>query len=195
MTAFDGVLRCGRPTACGVRMPQVARRLRRHRRILIEGLNVRNGRESGPYELPNETSLGADASRRDDKAMKKLSWILRLTAAGILLQTLFFKFTGAPESVHIFSTIGIEPWGRFLSGAFELVAAILLVVPATAALGAVMAIGLMLGALGSHALFLGVDVMGDGGLLFALAWVTLLASVGTLWIRPTERASEQGALL
>ena len=79
-----------------------------------------------------------------------VSWGLQLVVAGILLQTLFFKFTGAAESVYIFSTLGVEPWGRILSGIVELVAAILLLVPATTTVGAVLALAVMAGAIGSH---------------------------------------------
>ncbi|MEL7369737.1 MAG: DoxX family protein [Myxococcota bacterium] len=114
--------------------------------------------------------------------MRKLSLLLRLLAAGILLQTLFFKFTGAAESVYIFSTIGAEPGGRLLSGVVELLAAILLLIPATQVYGAGLASMVMLGALSTHLLFLGIEVQGDGGALFALAWITLLCSLGTIWI-------------
>src|SRR5688500_11876414 len=98
-----------------------------------------------------------------------LSWVLQLAVASILLQTLFFKFTGAEESVYIFSTLVAEPWGRIGSGVVELVAAVLLLVPATSPLGALMTIGLMVGAIGSHLTVLGIEVRGDGGLLFGLA--------------------------
>jgi len=78
------------------------------------------------------------------------SWVLQLVVAAILLQTLFFKFTGAPESVYIFSTLGAEPWGRIGSGVVELVAAILVLVPATTTIGAALAMGVMAGAIMSH---------------------------------------------
>ena len=104
------------------------------------------------------------------------SWILQLAVAGILLQTLFFKFTGAPESVYIFSTLGIEPWGRFGTGAMELVASILLLVPATTTLGAGLALGIIAGAIVSHLFVLGLEVQGDGGLLFGLAITVFVAS-------------------
>jgi hypothetical protein len=110
--------------------------------------------------------------------MRILSWLLRLTAAFILLQTLFFKFTGAEESIWIFSTLGVEPWGRYASGLVELVTAILLLVPATAALGGVLAIGVAAGALMSHLTVLGIEVKGDGGLLFTLALVVLVCGLG-----------------
>ena len=115
-----------------------------------------------------------------------LSVVLQLVAAGILLQTLFFKFTGAEESVYIFSTLGAEPWGRIGSGVVELIAAALLLYPATAAIGAFLAIGLMAGALMSHLLFLGIAVRGDGGLLFVLAVVVLAASTVVLYLRRSQ---------
>jgi uncharacterized membrane protein YphA (DoxX/SURF4 family) len=109
-------------------------------------------------------------------------WICRLAAAAILLQTLFFKFTAAPESVYIFTTVGMEPWGRIGSGVAELIAAILLFVPGLAWLGAGLGLGVMLGALASHLTVLGIEVQGDGGLLFALALVTTLCLLAVLWI-------------
>lgn len=99
----------------------------------------------------------------------RLSWLLQLVVAGILLQTLFFKFTAAPESVYIFSTLGMEPWGRIASGVAELLAAVLLLVPSTAALGAVLAVAVISGAIFFHLTKLGIVVQGDGGLLFGLA--------------------------
>lgn len=105
-----------------------------------------------------------------------LAFVARLVAAAILAQTLFFKFSGAPEAVHIFETLGVEPWGRIALGVVELVTAILLLVPATRAVGSLVASGLMLGAIGSHLGPLGIEVQGDGGMLFALAVVTLVCS-------------------
>lgn len=104
------------------------------------------------------------------------SWLCQLTAAAILGQTLFFKFTGAPESRYIFATLGVEPWGRIGTGVLELVAVALLLFPRTPALGAVLAMGLMGGAILSHLTKLGIEVQGDHGLLFTLAMVTLVAA-------------------
>jgi putative oxidoreductase len=111
-----------------------------------------------------------------------LGLLLRVTAAAILLQTLYFKFTGAEESVYIFSTLGAEPWGRIASGIAELVTAVLLLAPATAPLGGALAVGVMSGAILSHFTVLGIAVRGDGGLLFALAVLVWLASAGVVWI-------------
>ncbi len=94
--------------------------------------------------------------------------LLRLLSAGILLQTLYFKFTGAPESVFIFSSLGVEPWGRYLSGITELLAATLILIPSTQAFGALLAFGIMVGAVLSHIFILGIAIQGDGGLLFGL---------------------------
>jgi hypothetical protein len=115
-----------------------------------------------------------------------LSWILQLVGAAILLQTLFFKFSGAEESVYIFTTVGAEPWGRIGSGVLELIAAVLLLVPATAALGGLLAAGLMAGAVMSHLTILGIEVKGDGGLLFGLALTVLVAGAGVALIRRGE---------
>jgi hypothetical protein len=114
-----------------------------------------------------------------------VSWVLQLTVAVILFQTLFFKFTGAEESIYIFSTLGIEPWGRFASGIAELVAVALIVYPPAVTLGAALALGVISGALISHAR-LGLVVKDDGGLLFALAVVVFLSSAAILYLRRSE---------
>jgi hypothetical protein len=114
------------------------------------------------------------------------SWICQLIAAVILGQTLFFKFTGAPESVYIFSTLGAEPWGRIASGLLELVAVALLLYPKTPALGALLAVGLMAGAIGAHLTKLGIEVQGDRGTLFALALAVALTSLIVLALRRRE---------
>jgi hypothetical protein len=112
--------------------------------------------------------------------------VLQLTVAAILLQTLFFKFSGAEESVYIFSTLGAEPWGRIGSGVAELVAAVLLLVPATAPVGALLTMGLMAGAIGSHLTVLGIEIRGDGGLLFGLAVTAFVGSAIVLLVRRAQ---------
>jgi putative oxidoreductase len=107
---------------------------------------------------------------------KTIYWGARLIAAIILLQTLFFKFTGAPESVYIFTKAGIEPWGRYASGIAELIAAVLLIVPATVWLGALLSLGVISGALMTHLTILGIEVMNDGGTLFWLAVIVFICS-------------------
>ena len=109
--------------------------------------------------------------------MRQLNIAARLVAAGILLQTLFFKFTAAPESVFIFTQVGVEPWGRIASGVFELIAAVLILMPVTQVLGALLAAGIMFGAIASHLLILGLVVQNDGGLLFGLALVVFCCSL------------------
>lgn len=102
-------------------------------------------------------------------------WIIKLTAVIILLQTLYFKFTAAEESVYIFQTLGIEPFGRIGSGVVELIASILILIPRTTLLGAFLGFGTMLGAIFSHIFVLGIEVQNDGGTLFILAVITLLS--------------------
>ena len=115
-----------------------------------------------------------------------VSWALQLIVAGILLQTLFFKFTGAAESVYIFSTLGAEPWGRIGSGVVELIAALLLLYPATITLGAILALGVIAGAIVSHLTVLGIEIQGDGGLLFFLALAVFVSSAAILVLRRSE---------
>lgn len=131
------------------------------------------------------------------KARQIASWVLRLTAAGILLQTLFFKFTGTEESVYIFTTLGIEPWGRIGSGVAELIAGVLLLVPRTVVYGALMSLGVISGAIFFHLTRLGIALpaVGDNGGLFALALTVFFASAALLvlhgvpFIRPISNAS------
>ena len=113
-----------------------------------------------------------------------LSWTLRIIAAVILLQTLFFKFTGARESVYIFSTLGVEPWGRIGSGVVELMASLLLLLPRTTAYGAVLSLGVMSGAIASHLTKLGITIpaVDDHGELFALAVVVFVYCLAVLYL-------------
>ncbi|HTS30819.1 MAG TPA: hypothetical protein VMH81_33330 [Bryobacteraceae bacterium] len=125
---------------------------------------------------------------RHTKAFIVTSWVLRLIVAAILLQTLFFKFSAAKESVYIFSTLGMEPWGRIGSGVFELVASVLLLIPGTLTIGA----GMALAATGSAILFhlarLGVALtpVGDHGELFALAIVVTVCALIVLLMHRRE---------
>lgn len=114
--------------------------------------------------------------------MGGLSWLFRAVAGVIMLQTLYFKFTGAEESVYIFKTLGMEPWGRWGTGALELLAVALLVIPATVALGAALTVGLMSGAVLGHLTELGIEVQGDGGFLFQLALITLSSALILVYI-------------
>jgi uncharacterized membrane protein YphA (DoxX/SURF4 family) len=116
------------------------------------------------------------------KGITIFCWALRLLAAVIMLQTLFFKFTAAPESVYIFSTLGLEPWGRIGIGTLELIASILILIPRTTAFGAVLALGVMGGAIFFHFTKLGIVVQGDGGQLFIYALLVFLSSAGLVII-------------
>jgi len=95
---------------------------------------------------------------------------------------LYFKFTGARESVYIFSTLGIEPWGRIGSGIAELIASVLLLMPRTVAFGALLSLGVITGAIAGHLTKLGIALpaVGDQGELFALALVVFLCSAAVL---------------
>ena len=116
------------------------------------------------------------------------SWALRGIAAVILLQTLFFKFTAAKESVYIFTTLGMEPWGRIGSGVAELIASILLLIPSTAAFGALMSLAVISGAIFFHLTKLGIvlTAVDDHGELFTLALVVFLCSAAVLFMHRHE---------
>ena len=116
------------------------------------------------------------------------SWILRLIVAVILLQTLFFKFSAAKQSIYIFSTLGAEPWGRIASGIFELIASILLFIPSTTTVGAVMALAATGSAILFHVTCLGIALtpVGDHGELFALAVVVTVCSISVLVLHRQE---------
>lgn len=109
-------------------------------------------------------------------------WMVRIVAAVILLQTLYFKFTAHPESVTLFTKLGVEPWGRIGTGVMELITGILLLIPATAFVGALLGMGLMGGAILSHLTIIGIESDGDGGQLFMLALVVMVCCAITVWM-------------
>ena len=104
-------------------------------------------------------------------------WVLRIIAALVMLQTLYFKFSGSEESVYIFSQLGMEPWGRIATGVLELIASILILYPKTTFFGSVVAMGLMSGAVIVHFSKLGIVVKNDGGQLFIYALLVLVSSL------------------
>ncbi|MEO8770228.1 MAG: DoxX family protein [Ferruginibacter sp.] len=110
------------------------------------------------------------------------TWVLRIIAAVIMLQTLFFKFSASEESVYIFTTVGMEPWGRIASGIVELIASILIFFPRTTWIGALLGIGVMSGAIFFHLTKLGLVVKNDGGQLFVYALLVFLSCIGLLII-------------
>lgn len=121
-----------------------------------------------------------------DKKQNIVAWVAQVIAAIILLQTLFFKFTAASESVYIFSTLGIEPEGRIGSGIAELIAAVLLLIPQVAWAGGLLAMGVMTGAIFSHLTKLGIEVQGDGGQLFSLAIIVFVACAVVVFLRKKQ---------
>lgn len=123
------------------------------------------------------------------------SLVLRGVAAVIMLQTLYFKFTGASESVYIFTAVGMEPWGRIGTGVAELIASGLLLIRPTIVLGALLAAGIMFGALVTHIFILGLVVQDDGGQLFMYAITVFVASLLLLGIHRDQLLSYRNMLL
>lgn len=122
------------------------------------------------------------------KTLKVIDWLIRIVVAVVLLQTLFFKFSGAKESVYIFSTLGAEPWGRIGSGVVELIASVLLLAPRTVVFGAILSLGTISGALFAHLTKLGIKLtaVGDNGELFALAVLVFIGSAIILYLHRAE---------
>ena len=120
------------------------------------------------------------------KTARIVSWVLQVVVAAVLFQTLFFKFSGAEESKYIFRTLGAEPWGRLGSGVVELIAVVLLLTPRTVVFGAILSLGVISGAIMSHLTKLGIEVQNDGGLLFGLAVLVFLGSLGILAVRRSQ---------
>ena len=114
-----------------------------------------------------------------------ISWIARIVVAVIFFQTLFFKFTAAPESVAMFETLGMEPYGRIGSGIGELIAGILILIPKTRAIGGLLALGIISGAIISHLTVLGIEVNGDSS-LFMMAIVVFIGALVTLFLHKDE---------
>lgn len=131
---------------------------------------------------PNDA--GRECTETEFSAVQgALSWAAQITVATILAQTLYFKFTAAEESVYIFTTLGAEPWGRIGSGIVELIACVLILWPRSIVYGALLAVGVMAGAIMSHLTRLGIVVQDDGGLLFGLALTTTAAALLVLFVR------------
>ena len=105
-----------------------------------------------------------------------VTWVLRLLAAVIMLQTLYFKFTAQEESVHLFTVLGMEPWGRIATGVFELIASVLIIYPRTTGLGAALGSALMGGAIFFHLTILGLKFGGDY-ILFSYAVIVFVCCV------------------
>ncbi len=121
--------------------------------------------------------------------MKKIvPLLLRIIVAIILIQTLRFKFTAHPDSVYIFTQVGMEPYGRIGIGILELIAGVLLLIPRTIWIGAVITLGVIGGAIMMHLTILGVEIHGDGGVLFFTAVITFVLSAVILWLNRKEVA-------
>lgn len=115
-----------------------------------------------------------------------LHWVIKLSTAAIMLQTLYFKFSSSEESVYIFTQMGIEPWGRYATGIAELIASLLVLYSSTTAIGALFTIGIMSGAILSHLLVLGIEVKEDHGLLFIYATIVWILALTLLWLNKQQ---------
>lgn len=129
------------------------------------------------------------------KASKIATRILSIIAAVILLQTLYFKFSAHPDSVFLFTELGMEPWGRIGVGVFELITGILLLYPKTSKYGAVLGAGVIAGAIYFHLFILGIVVNNDGGALFGMALAVFISSLSIIVIHRKSLLEDLGKIL
>jgi putative oxidoreductase len=82
-------------------------------------------------------------------------WILQIGAAGMFLMVGFFKLSGDPRMVGLFDAIGLGQWFRYVTGSLEVLGALLLLIPRLSGLGALLLMGVMLGAVPTHLFVVG----------------------------------------
>ena len=100
------------------------------------------------------TRLGSGST---GKIMNVGLWILQIGAAGMFLMVGFFKLSGDPQMVGLFDAIGLGQWFRYVNGSLEVLGAILLLFPRLSGLGALLLVGVMLGAVPTHLFVVGGD--------------------------------------
>jgi hypothetical protein len=115
-----------------------------------------------------------------------LSLALRIVIAVIFVQTLYFKFTGHPDSVFIFSQLGVEPYGRIGLGIAELITSVLILWNSTKLIGIGLSFFIICGALFSHLLVIGTQIKGDSGGLFTLACIVFVGCLSLFYLHKTE---------
>lgn len=123
------------------------------------------------------------------KSLVITGWICRILVSLILLQTLYFKFTAHPESVILFTKLGVEPWGRIALGCIELLVGIGLLIPRLSLFASFGAVGILSGAILTHVAIIGIESNGDGGQLFLMALVGFIAASVAFWLQWIHRKS------
>jgi putative oxidoreductase len=122
--------------------------------------------------ITESTGLGSGST---GKIMNVGLWILQIAAAGMFLMAGFSKVSGNPLMVQMFDAIGLGQWFRYLTGALELLGAVLLLIPRLSGLGAFLLLGVMLGAVATHLFIIG------GSPLMAI--ILLIVTAVTAWGR------------
>lgn len=157
----------------------------------INFMNYRNLPKLENFEAYNPTRAEIRAASRRvyepaevlTGGQRKLVKVCCFIATAIMLETLYFKFTGAPESKYIFGKMGTEPWWRYGQGIWELLASICLLIPTLQWAGGILTTGALGAAILSHMTWLGYSVRGDHGLLFTMAVVTFICGATVLFLR------------
>jgi putative oxidoreductase len=98
------------------------------------------------------TRLGTGST---GKIMNVGLWILQIGAAGMFLMVGFLKLSGDPQMVALFQAIGLGQWFRYVTGSLEVLGAVLLLIPRLTGLGALLLVGVTLGAVTTHLFVIG----------------------------------------
>jgi putative oxidoreductase len=115
---------------------------------------IEDGRSGkGMAQVLTEGTKSASGSTA--KIVNVVLWVLQIAAAGMFLMVGFLKLSGNAQLVGLFQAIGIGQWFRYLTGTLEVAGAILLLIPRTSGLGALMLAVVMICAVATHVFIVG----------------------------------------
>ena len=118
---------------------------------------------------------------RPPKGLEVALWIVQVVLAVVFFTAGGNKLGGAPAMVQLFHVIGAGQWFRYVTGCVEILGAVLLLVSWLAGIGAVLLVGVMLGAIATQVIVLHASPATPMVLLFALAFI--------VWGRRAQLAS------
>lgn len=117
---------------------------------------------------------------------KKISWVFQIFVAAIFLWVGFLKLSNNPTDVLIFTELEMEPFGRYLIGALEMLAGIFLLTHSLSATGAFLGLGIMFGAIIAHSTVLGANINHDEGRHIFLLVSVFISCLPILFIRKKQ---------
>lgn len=110
-----------------------------------------------------------------------MSWIFIILAFAILVYNAYLKLNSNSGAIQLFSGLGLEPYGRFAIGLFELTAALLLLYPGTVKYGAVLGFILMTGVIFIHITKIGIALNGNYSFFF-MGVIAFFCCTGLIWM-------------